>query len=393
MFVLTEQFETTGTLHQQSVGAEGLKNVLKLRRNGSAASNISSVASYCVAILCLLFQILFVASLKRMSSLCFDEKLFVQSLYKVLVSISETAPIILYIRDVERLVLQSPRTNQAQPPVLFVSGDELQHAGATCSSICPHHRRASLSPFMPTQFWLTYLLSGAAIISSSQCFQCFLSLHYLFSFAAASCCNVIVILLREYDYGLCFTRVELSDLLRALLAEIFAAVLSPSGINYEVLALMAIKNELNDPHSVLENWDRECLVRTCLILYLLELKTLLTYNLCCQLNVIIILAREYLKDVSISREQLKYLVFEALRGGCQNILSLEGAALEGRDKVYVDDLKKAVELVILLRSINEEEEQEDENDKENEQQQEQLPEEFIFDAEDGLVDEKLLFFA
>lgn len=35
----------------------------------------------------------------------------------------------------------------------------------------------------------------------------------------------------------------------------------------------------------------------------------------------------------------------------------------------------------------------DENDEENEQQQEQLPEEFIFDAEGGLVDEKLLFFA
>lgn len=31
----------------------------------------------------------------------------------------------------------------------------------------------------------------------------------------------------------------------------------------------------------------------------------------------IILAREYLKDVSISRDQVKYLVMEALRGGCQ----------------------------------------------------------------------------
>lgn len=33
------------------------------------------------------------------------------------------------------------------------------------------------------------------------------------------------------------------------------ATLSPFGINYEVVALMAIKNDLHDPYSVLENWD------------------------------------------------------------------------------------------------------------------------------------------
>ncbi|KAL2519550.1 Protein NSP-INTERACTING KINASE 3 [Abeliophyllum distichum] len=33
------------------------------------------------------------------------------------------------------------------------------------------------------------------------------------------------------------------------------STLSPSGINYEVVALMAIKGDLNDPHEVLENWD------------------------------------------------------------------------------------------------------------------------------------------
>ncbi|XP_074309888.1 protein NSP-INTERACTING KINASE 3-like [Silene latifolia] len=34
-----------------------------------------------------------------------------------------------------------------------------------------------------------------------------------------------------------------------------SSTLSPTGVNYEVVALMAIKNELEDPYNALENWD------------------------------------------------------------------------------------------------------------------------------------------
>ncbi|GLT50370.1 hypothetical protein SLA2020_238600 [Shorea laevis] len=44
-------------------------------------------------------------------------------------------------------------------------------------------------------------------------------------------------------------------LLFLALMGISSATLSPSGVNYEVVALMAIKSNLHDPYNVLESWD------------------------------------------------------------------------------------------------------------------------------------------
>lgn len=94
---------TRGTIRRQSSvsdinsrSMEGSNNPPKHRRNASTASDMSSVSSQ--------YAPTNSAPLKRASSWCFDEKLFLQSLYKVLVSVSETSSIILYLRDVERLL-------------------------------------------------------------------------------------------------------------------------------------------------------------------------------------------------------------------------------------------------------------------------------------------------
>ncbi|XP_010418023.1 PREDICTED: protein NSP-INTERACTING KINASE 3-like isoform X1 [Camelina sativa] len=48
---------------------------------------------------------------------------------------------------------------------------------------------------------------------------------------------------------------RLGFLVLVLFLDVSTATLSPTGVNYEVTALVAVKNELNDPYNVLENWD------------------------------------------------------------------------------------------------------------------------------------------
>ncbi|XP_044468136.1 spastin-like isoform X2 [Mangifera indica] len=97
---LSSKEEAKATSHGQSSGVEGSSNP-PLPRNASAASDKSSVSSLSAATNA--------ASHKRSSSWCFDEKVFLQSLYKVLISMSKTGPVVLYLRDVDKLLLQSQR--------------------------------------------------------------------------------------------------------------------------------------------------------------------------------------------------------------------------------------------------------------------------------------------
>ncbi|XP_022880901.1 uncharacterized protein LOC111398199 [Olea europaea var. sylvestris] len=107
-FSMLQQEESKGTLRRQrsgvdlvSKGQEGSFNPPQLRRNASASANLNNLSSTYTSATS--------APLKRTSSWCFDEKLFIQTLYKVLVKVSKISPTVLYLRDVEKVLCRSQR--------------------------------------------------------------------------------------------------------------------------------------------------------------------------------------------------------------------------------------------------------------------------------------------
>ncbi|MFS8857269.1 magnesium chelatase ATPase subunit D [Synechococcus sp. H55.7] len=135
----------------------------------------------------------------------------------------------------------------------------------------------------------------------------------------------------------------------------------------------------------------------------------------------IILAREWLPQVKPRREQIHYLVQEAIRGNVQGHrgeqFALRAAcalaALEGRDRLVAEDLQQAVQLVLLPRARYDPEQPppppqsqqpdppppdpdnagEDKEETDPQPENLSLPQEFFFDPEQVALDPRLLAFA
>ncbi|KAL0027264.1 hypothetical protein WJX77_007839 [Trebouxia sp. C0004] len=151
----------------------------------------------------------------------------------------------------------------------------------------------------------------------------------------------------------------------------------------------------------------------------------------------IIFAREFLKEVRMKADQVKYLVTNARNGMCQGhraeLFAVKAAkacaALAGRDYVSKDDLQTAIQMVILPRALikdqnqdqqddqqqpppppppppppqdqqqeedeeeQEEEEEQDEEDDKPDDEPDQLPEEFVIESDGTIIDPSVLKFA
>ncbi|KAF8716450.1 hypothetical protein HU200_026330 [Digitaria exilis] len=122
--------------------ADGSSSEPSLKKNASVSSNMSDLASQCSA-----------HSVRRTSTWCFDEKVLIQSLYKVMISVSENDPIILYIRDVDHFLWKSQRIYSMFQKMLaklsgqvLILGSRLLHCDADnrdvderVSTLFPYH--------------------------------------------------------------------------------------------------------------------------------------------------------------------------------------------------------------------------------------------------------------
>ncbi|KAJ4749737.1 p-loop containing nucleoside triphosphate hydrolases superfamily protein [Rhynchospora pubera] len=96
-----EQPQPKGLLRRQSSSVElRASDKPMLRKNASVSSDMSDLASQCSSS---------TGPLKRPSSWCFDERSLIQALHKVLSSVSKSASIVLYIRDIEAFLYRSQR--------------------------------------------------------------------------------------------------------------------------------------------------------------------------------------------------------------------------------------------------------------------------------------------
>ncbi|KAL3498932.1 hypothetical protein ACH5RR_041664 [Cinchona calisaya] len=148
--VLQPKEEEKGTLRRQSSGVdigsmvtEGSLSVPKMRRNASASANMNNFTSSGTI----------PAPLKRTSSWSFDDKILIQTLYKVLAKVSKNSPIILYLRDVEMLLCRSERVyvlfqkmlEKLSGPVLII-GSRIIDAGIDYREL--DERLSSVFPYI-----------------------------------------------------------------------------------------------------------------------------------------------------------------------------------------------------------------------------------------------------
>ncbi|PWZ11646.1 Spastin [Zea mays] len=88
----------TSSTDLRTRGSDGSSSTPSLKKNASVSSDMSDLASQGSG-----------NPVRRTGSWCFDEKVLIQSLYKVMVSVSENGPIILYIRDVDHFLWKSQK--------------------------------------------------------------------------------------------------------------------------------------------------------------------------------------------------------------------------------------------------------------------------------------------